>query len=142
MKRTNALIIGFILLAVLPFSLPAEQNVRIKDIAYIQGVRENQLTGFGLVTGLSGKGDSDNSLVLQTVLSNLLSSFGLEISPNEIKSKNCAVVMVTADIPPFIRPGDRIPINVSSMGDAKSLEGGILLLKKLLTCPAFVRKSI
>ena len=105
----------------------SEMTVRVKDIAYLQGVRENQLVGFGLITGLEGKGDSANSALLKNVLSNLLSSFSITLSVDEIASKNTAVVMVTADIPAFIRAGDRISVHVSSLGDARSLRGGVLL---------------
>ena len=102
-------------------------TVRIKDIAHVRGVRENQLVGMGIVTGLAGKGDSSESALLRKVLSNLVSSFGLEIPPEMLKSRNSAVVMVTADIPAYIRSGDRITVTVASLNDAKSLEGGVLL---------------
>ncbi len=115
----------------LPAHLPAQEMVRVKDLAYISGVRENQLVGFGLVTGLSGKGDSDRSVLLKKVLSNFVSSFGLSIGPEDIRSRNCAVVMVTAEVPAFVRPGDRISVTVSSVGDATSLTGGILLQTNL-----------
>lgn len=111
--------------------LPAAPTVRIKDIAYLMGVRNNQLLGMGLVTGLSGKGDSQNSGLLRIVMANLLSNFDLTIDPAEVRSKNCAVVMVSAEIPPFLRPGDTVDLHVSSIGDAKSLEGGILLQTSL-----------
>ena len=127
-KRTIWICLIFMAAAVISYS---QETVRIKDIAYIQGVRENQLTGFGIVTGLAGKGDSDSSLLLKKILSNLLSGFGITIPPKDIKSKNSAAVMVTTDIPPFIRPGDRIPVTLSSIGDAKSLEGGVLLQTNL-----------
>ncbi|MBN2441368.1 MAG: flagellar basal body P-ring protein FlgI [Spirochaetales bacterium] len=105
----------------------AAPEVRIKDIAYLRGVRENQLSGIGLVTGLSGKGDSQSSEVLKNALSHLLAHFGIEIPAADIKSKNCAVVMVNMDVKPFIHPGDKGDVTVSSIGDARSLEGGILL---------------
>lgn len=101
--------------------------VRIKEIAYVQGVRENQLLGIGLVTGLAGRGDSPGSALLQAALANLVSNFGLNIRSEEMRSRNCAVVMASAVIPPFLRAGDRIDVSVSSIGDARSLEGGILL---------------
>jgi len=102
-------------------------TVRLKDIAYLQGVRENQLVGFGLITGLEGKGDSSNSALLKNVLSSLLSSFSITLEADDVSSKNTAVVMVTADIPAFVRPGDRISVHVSSLGDARSLQNGVLL---------------
>ena len=121
----------FFLTLSLSFYVSASPTVRIKDIATLQGVRENQLLGVGLMTGLGGKGDSQGSILLKKTLSNLMSSFGLDIDPKDIKSRNCAVVMVTAEIPAFARPGERINIDVSSIGDAKSLEGGILLQTNL-----------
>ncbi|MBN1685487.1 MAG: flagellar basal body P-ring protein FlgI [Spirochaetales bacterium] len=104
-----------------------EMTVRLKDIAYLQGIRENQLVGFGLITGLQGNGDGSNSALLKNVLSNLLSSFSISIEADDITSRNTAVVMVTADIPAFVRPGDRISVHVSSLGDARSLRNGVLL---------------
>ena len=106
------------------FSVP---SVRIKDIAYFKGIRENQLMGIGLVTGLSGKGDSSGSQLLKIALANLVANFGFSIEPKDIKSKNSAVVMISSEVPPFLRAGDRIDVRVSSIGDARSLEGGVLL---------------
>lgn len=120
-----------LLFCITAWSASEDFQVRLKDIATIQGIRENQLVGFGLVTGLDGRGDSSNSKLLRTVLSNLLSVFDVSISESDIRSKNCAVVTVTADIPSFVRIGDRIGIYVSSIGDAKSLEGGVLLQTNL-----------
>jgi flagellar P-ring protein precursor FlgI len=114
-----------------PASLSAQATVRIKDIAQVQGMRDNQLVGFGLVTGLSGQGDSNRSTVLMRSLSNLVGNFGMNIDPEDIRSKNSAVVMVTADIPGFARPGDRISVHVASLGDARSLRGGVLLQTNL-----------
>ncbi|MBN2536096.1 MAG: flagellar basal body P-ring protein FlgI [Spirochaetales bacterium] len=126
---------GFLFLCIL-FFIAAGQlfpvpQVRIKDIAYLSGIRENQLSGIGLVTGLAGKGDSQGSELLKGTLANLLSNFGIELSTSDIKSKNCAVVMVSMELPPFIHPGDRVDVTVSSIGDARSLEEGILLQTNL-----------
>ncbi len=109
----------------------AAPTVRIKDIAYLQGVRGNQILGLGLVTGLSGKGDSQSSSMLQSSLSTLMSNFGFSVTPADIKSRNCAVVMVSAELPPFAREGDTIDVTVSSIGDARDLDGGILLQTNL-----------
>ena len=105
----------------------ASASTRIKDIAKIQGVRSNQLMGYGLVVGLDGTGDSDK--ITQTVQSigNMMKDFGVVIDTNGLKAKNIASVIVTATLPPFIREGDTIDITVSSIGDAKSLQGGTLL---------------
>ena len=105
--------------------------MRIKDIAAVRGIRGNQVLGLGLVTGLNGKGDSSASPLLRSSLSSLVSSFGIAIAPQDIRSKNAAVVMVSAELPPFSRAGDRIDITVSSIGDARDLDGGILLQANL-----------
>jgi flagellar P-ring protein precursor FlgI len=113
------------------FTALGAPTVRIKDIATLSGVRENQLLGIGLVTGLAGRGDSSNSALLQKTLSNLMASFGFQIDPQDIRSKNCAVVMVSSEVPAFARAGERVDLSVSSIGDARSLEGGILLQTNL-----------
>jgi len=125
--KSRLILFCFLFIFLTAAAVFSDEGVRIKDIARIQEIRENQLAGFGLVTGLSGRGDSDSSVLLKKVIANMLSSFNITISQDDIKSKNSAVVMVTADIPPFVRPGDRISVIVSSLNDAKSLEGGVLL---------------
>lgn len=101
---------------------------RIKDIAKVQGVRSNQLFGYGLVVGLNGTGDSDKITPMISSTASMLRNFGVAVDVDEtIKYKNIAVVMVTATLPPFIREGDNIDITISSMGDAKSIQGGTLL---------------
>ena len=102
-------------------------TVRIKDIGTIHGVRDNQLVGIGLVTGLAGRGDTPSSVITKTSISNLLSEFGMTISPDDIRSKNTAIVTVTAVIPPFSAAGDRIDIHVASIADATDISGGVLL---------------
>jgi len=110
--------------AVLAAAAPA---VRLKDIAALQGVRGNQLVGIGLVTGLAGRGDSASSALLRNAVANLVSNFGFRIAPQEVRSRNCAVVSVSAEVAPFVRPGAPFDVKVASLGDARSLEGGILL---------------
>jgi flagellar P-ring protein FlgI len=102
-------------------------EVRIKDIARFRGVRSNQLTGFGLVIGLDGTGDSKKVPMTQTMLSNLFKEFGTSFDPKALDAKNVAVVSVSAELPPFAKPGTRIDTRVSSIGDSKSLQGGMLL---------------
>ena len=102
----------------------------IKDVSNIVGVRSNQLIGYGLVVGLNGSGDSSSKFTNQT-LSNLLKNVNVKLDPKDIKSKNVAAVMVTATLPPFAREGDKIDVTVSSIGDAKSLQGGVLLITPL-----------
>jgi flagellar P-ring protein precursor FlgI len=106
-------------------------TVRIKDIAAIRGLRGNQLLGLGLVTGLDGKGDSSTSSLLRSSLSSLVASFGVSVAPADVRSRNTAVVMISAELPPFARAGDTIDITVSSIGDARDLDGGILLQANL-----------
>jgi flagellar P-ring protein precursor FlgI len=115
------------LTAFVAFAAPAAASVRIKDIAKVQGVRSNQLIGYGLVVGLNGSGDTDKAIAAMQSNVNMLRSFGVTVSTAQMKSKNAAAVMVTAQLPPFVKPGDTIDITVSSMGDAKSLQGGTLL---------------
>lgn len=123
-------IIGALLIAVIAttpvFSLsPA---VRVKDVARVLEARDNQLMGFGLVVGLKNTGDSTQSVITKQALSNVLTRMGLKQSPENFKSRNVAAVMVTAQLPPFLKPGQKIDIQVSSMGDATSLKGGTLIL--------------
>jgi flagellar P-ring protein precursor FlgI len=118
-----------ILLAVLLIAARPAQCERIKDIVDIQGVRGNPLNGIGLVIGLAGTGDS--TLPSQQMLTNILRSSGLVLSPNALKGGNIAIVGVTAELGPFAREGSRIDVEVSSMGDAKSLQGGTLLATPL-----------
>jgi flagellar P-ring protein precursor FlgI len=99
--------------------------VRVKDIATVEGVRENQLIGMGLVVGLQGTGDKGP--MAGQMMSNMTEQFGVTMDPKQIKSKNAAVVTVTCQLPPFMSPGQNADVLVSAMGDAKSLEGGVLL---------------
>jgi flagellar P-ring protein precursor FlgI len=105
------------------------QGERIKDIADIQGLRSNPLSGIGLVVGLAGTGDS--SLLSRQMLTNILRESGLVLNPSDLSSSNIAVVMVTADLGPFDREGSSIDVSVSAIGDAKSLQGGTLLATPL-----------
>lgn len=107
------------------------QSVRIKDLARVSAQRENALVGYGVVTGLSGSGDSARSKATRVTLANLLSRFDLAIASDDVASRNVAVVMVTASLPAYARPGDQVDVNVSSVGDARSLEGGTLLMAPL-----------
>ncbi len=104
---------------------------RVKDLTLVEGGRDNQLVGYGLVVGLAGEGDSNAASTLRAV-ANTLQRYGLTVSPQDIKAKNVAAVMITADIPAFLKPGSRIDVMVASMGDAKTLQGGVLLQTPLL----------
>jgi flagellar P-ring protein precursor FlgI len=103
---------------------------RVKDIATIDGVRPNPLIGYGIVVGLDGTGDSSLDLTNQS-LATMLGQLGLQQDARSIKSKNVAAVTVTAVLPPFARPGQQIDVTVSSLGNAKSLRGGTLLMSPL-----------
>ncbi|CCW35888.1 flagellar basal body P-ring protein FlgI [Chthonomonas calidirosea] len=107
--------------------VPINGLTRVKDIANLQGVRGNQLIGYGLVVGLEGTGDGQTTQFTQASLVNMLRRFGIDVPASTVMVKNVAAVMVTADLPPFVKPGSRIDVVVSSMGDAKSLQGGTLL---------------
>jgi flagellar P-ring protein precursor FlgI len=128
LKRIFAGILVLVLLLPMgpnPLHAGVHPAVRIKDLADIQGIRSNQLVGVGLVMGLQGTGDKAK-MSLQMVR-NLMSQFGLTVDEGLVKSKNVASVTVTCELPPFARPGQQIDVTVSTMGDAKSLQGGTLL---------------
>jgi flagellar P-ring protein FlgI len=114
-------------------SVPAE-GARLKDIAAVKGIRSNQLLGYGLVVGLNGTGDStDTAFTIRSIV-NMLERLGVHSEPErigQIKLKNVAAVMVTSSLPPFARIGNRIDVLISSLGDAKSLQGGTLLMTPL-----------
>ena len=106
-------------------------GIRIKDLVMVAGARDNQLVGYGLVAGLVGEGDKNLAFTVQSI-ANMLQRFGVTVSPTTLRSKNVAAVMVTADIPAFVKPGARIDVQVSAIGDARSLQGGVLLQTPLM----------
>ncbi len=114
---------------VLLFFLQSIYAVTIKDISNVVGIRDNQLIGYGLVVGLAGSGDK-SQFTMQS-LQNLLRNSYIKIPASSIKSKNIAAVMVTAELPPFARQGDKIKVKISAIGDAKSIDNGELLLTQL-----------
>jgi flagellar P-ring protein FlgI len=107
-------------------------DVRVKDLGRFLGWRDNALVGYGIVTGLSGSGDSPHSDVTQQALSNVLSRLGANVPADQLESRNVAAVIVTATLPPTARVGDQIDVTVTSIGDARSLVGGTLLMAPLL----------
>jgi len=124
----------FILLIIFVFNFnfpTAGITARIKDISSIKGVRPNQLFGYGLVVGLFGSGDKGGSSFTQKGLANMLEHMGINVNPEDIKAKNVAAVIVSATYHPFARIGKKIDVTLSSIGDAKSLLGGTLLLTPL-----------
>lgn len=113
------------------FLSEAAMGERIKDISSVAGVRSNQLVGYGIVVGLAGTGDGNSGLTLQSMQA-MVSRFGLVTDVSGLNAKNAAAVMVTADLPPFLKPGQAIDITASTMGGASSLRGGTLLMTPLL----------
>jgi flagellar P-ring protein precursor FlgI len=121
----------FIFITVAAVVASSAHAARLKDIASIGGVRDNQLIGYGLVVGLDGTGDSIKNGFTDQTLANMLSNQGLSMKDKTLKSDNVAAVMVTAKLPPFAKIGSRIDIMISSIGDADSLLGGTLLMTPL-----------
>ena len=99
---------------------------RVKDIANVRGVRDNQLLGYGIIVGLKGTGDSKNEITNKSV-ARMFDKLGIKLEEKEVASKNVAAVIITANLPPFARAGNKLDITVSSIGDASSLLGGTLL---------------
>lgn len=123
--------VSAILLALIILATSSAHAIRIKDLASFEGVRDNQLMGYGLVVGLNGTGDSDQAKIQTQSVVNMLERMGITASANDIKLKNIAAVMVTATLPPFAKQGNRLDVLVSSLGDAKSIAGGTLLMAPL-----------
>ena len=121
---------GIMIFILLVFT-PLLQAARIKDLAAIKGIRSNQLTGYGLIVGLNGTGDKDGVVFTRQALANMMEKMNIFVDRDSLKVKNVAAVMITASIPPFARIGDKIDVVVSSLGDAKSLKGGTLLVAPL-----------
>ena len=121
-----------IVLTLISFVRPAAASSRIKDVAHFTGVRNNSLAGYGLVIGLKGTGDKQQTVFTQQSLKSMLDRFGINLDNQVIRVQNIAAVMVTADLPAFQRPGSKVDVTVSSIGDAGSLQGGILLQTPLL----------
>ncbi len=113
------------------FGAEPDRKVLIRDVTQIEGVRDNQLVGYGLVIGLRGTGDRQQTFFTVQTLANALQRMGVQIAPGLVVVKNVAAVFVTAALPAFSRPGMNVDVTVSSVGDAKSIEGGVLLLTAL-----------
>jgi flagellar P-ring protein FlgI len=109
--------------------LPAA--TRLKELARIEGVRENQLIGYGIVVGLNGTGDRRQTVFSAQSLTNLLNQMGVAVNPAAIRVNNTAAVLVTATLPPFAQPGSRIDVTAAAIGDAQNLQGGLLVLTSL-----------
>ncbi len=120
-----------VLSALSAFASPLDRRVMIRDITQIQGVRDNQLVGYGLVVGLNRTGDTQQTFFTVQTLANSMQRMGVQIAPSVVVVKNVAAVFVTATLPAFARPGMKIDVTVSSVGDAKSIQGGVLLMTAL-----------
>ena len=131
MRLWLALIITLPLLGVDTVTPPRPSTVRVKDLATIEGVRDNQLVGYGLAVGLNGTGDKRQTVFSTQTLANLLQRMGVQVNPMAIQVRNTASVMVTADLPPFAQPGTRIDVTVAAVGDATALQGALLVLTPL-----------
>lgn len=131
--RRLVLALGVATLALLGYATAAQAASRIKDLANVEGVRENQLIGYGLVVGLNGTGDTiNNSPFTRQSITAMLERLGVNIRGQNLNLKNVAAVMVTANLPAFSTQGTRIDVTVSALGDAKNLQGGTLLVTPLL----------
>lgn len=117
----------------LPVAAPAatETTVHVKDIAHVQGVTGNQLVGYGIVVGLAGTGDTTSAVFTSQTIQNVLQSFGLSVSTNDVRTRDVAAVIVTATLPPFAHSGDSADVTVSAMGDSTTLQGGTLVMTEL-----------
>ncbi len=124
-------VLMFTLINTLAMTSSSFATVRLKSVARLSGLQENPITGYGLVIGLAGSGDSRRNKDTTQAISNLLQTFGVTISPHEINSRNTATVIVTTSLPSYAHQGDKLDINVASLGDAKSLLGGTLLITPL-----------
>ncbi|HSZ16168.1 MAG TPA: flagellar basal body P-ring protein FlgI [Terracidiphilus sp.] len=137
MKFRSASILSWITAAVLSSLAPhatadnPNRHVLIRDITSVQGVRNNMLVGYGLVVGLNRTGDSQQTYFTVQTLANAMQKMGVLIAPAQVEVKNVAAVFITASLPPFARPGAPLDVTVSSVGDAKSLVGGVLLMSAL-----------
>jgi flagellar P-ring protein precursor FlgI len=137
MLRSTRFLLGLALLLLANIALLAEQTTtpqrqaRLKDIASIEGIRENQLVGYGIVVGLNGTGDSQQTAFPVQTLAATLLRMGVSVPASAIRVQNMAAVFVSASLPPFARSGTRVDLTVSSAGDARSLEGGLLLMTPL-----------
>jgi flagellar P-ring protein precursor FlgI len=126
-----ALCVGTFAPATHAHAADTNREAMVRDITTVQGVRDNPLVGYGLVVGLHGTGDTQQTIFTVQTLANAMSKMGVLINPGTVVVKNVAAVFVTASLPPFARPGAKLDVTVGSIGDARSLEGGVLLMSAL-----------
>jgi flagellar P-ring protein precursor FlgI len=123
-----------VILSILPrfvFADESNRRVLVRDVTSVEGVRDNMLVGYGLVVGLRGTGDRQQTIFTVQTLANAMQKMGVLISPSTVVVKNVAAVFITASLPAFARPGSKMDVTISSIGDAQSLEGGVLLMSAL-----------
>jgi len=133
-RSASRALVALILTSLFSAFVPAAafaQIVRVKDVTRVQGVTNNQLIGYGIVTGLGGTGDSTQVIFTSQTIQNILLAFGLNTALQSVRTRNVAAVTVTAQLPPFAHSGDTVDVIVSSMGDATSLQGGTLVMTEL-----------
>ena len=132
MNHLLKILLAFTILATFPlFADDVVRKALIRDISSVEGIRDNPVLGYGVVVGLKNTGDKQQTLFTNQTLANILQRMGVQTSAGTIIVKNVAAVFVTATLPPFARPGTRLDVTVASAGDARSLEGGTLLLTPL-----------
>lgn len=132
MKRLSIFILAMTALTMFNAQAVTDKpGIRIKELCRLGDARDNSLVGYGLVTGLAGTGDSTRSKATLQSISNILRGFGVIVLPDQVRSRNAASVMITATLPAYAQPGDKLDVNVTSLGDARSLLGGTLLLSHL-----------
>lgn len=135
MKIMRSIIAGIVLMVLLPqvaTAMIGDEGVRLKDLCRLSTAKDNALVGYGVVTGLAGTGDSVRSGATMQSIRNILQGFGVNVPVSEVHSRNAAAIMVTATLPPYAQQGDKLDINVTSLGDARSLLGGTLLMTHLM----------
>lgn len=123
--------IAFLVIAATLGAAEVQPRTRLKEIVTIEGVRDNQLIGYGIVVGLNGTGDRRQALFSAQSLTNVLQQMGVAVSPAAIRVNNTAAVLVTATLPPFAQPGSRIDVTAAAIGDASNLQGGLLIVTSL-----------
>lgn len=132
MKRVSfCAVLTAVLMLACTLTVSANSGIRIKDLGRIDGLRENMVVGYGIVTGVAGSGDSSRSQATLQSVANALREFGVTVTASQLSSRNVAAVLVTATLPAFVHSGDKLDVSVSSLGDARSLVGGTLLMTPL-----------
>lgn len=132
LMQLRTLVSALFAVAVIAQPALASSTSRVRDLADVGGIRENALFGYGLVVGLQGTGDSERVLFTQQSMSGMLGRLGVRVDPKQVRSRNVAAVMVTARLPTFARSGSHLDVTISTLGDSRSLVGGVLIVTPLL----------